>query len=100
MKTLKLKLDAAGESALSEQGLTLTDLTWLVVFGKRRETAEGTEISIDLGSIANRLGPRAAAQMLQLDGIVILVADGRIKECRRIAYGELNKEGKTDVSIE
>ncbi len=100
MKKLKLRLDVTGEAVLSAEGLTLIDLTWLVVFGERRETAEGTEISFDLGTIAKRLGPRAAAQMLQLDGVVILVADGRIKGCRRIAFGELNKEGKTDVSIE
>ena len=100
MKILRIKLDEAGEAALKKEKLKLGDLAWLLAFGDRRETAEGIEISLDPNDLAETLGPRTAARMRRLNGIVLLMVEGRITQCRRIIGEEPNEEGKEDVSIE
>lgn len=100
MKALRIKLDAAGEEALGGEGLTLGDLIWLLVFGDRRETPKGLEMTFHRESIANRLGPRAAEEMLHLEGVVILLSGGRIVECRRNAGTNKSEGVGSDVRME
>lgn len=78
LTALKLRFDAEGDALLQTAGVTLADLACLLVFGQRRRTAAGLEISF----AARLLPPEIAAQLARLDRLAVLLAEGRLRACR------------------
>lgn len=100
MRVIKLRVDEMCELDLKSLGLDLTDMLRLLVFGDRRETADGTEFRLDLDKTAEVLGSEAVSEMSNLRGIVILVSGEKIKRCRLMAESDKIQEDKKDVRIE
>jgi len=100
MSVLKIKLDEEGEGAIGAAGLSLTDLMEVITLGEKQETLRGTEIRFELKRVAARIGPRAAAGMHRLDGMIILVVGGRIRGCRHAASKALSGEDGIHLSDE
>lgn len=80
LPALKLRLDAESEALLQAADITLADLACLLVFGQRRRTAAGLEITF----VARSLPGEIAAQMARLDGLSILIAEGRLRAVTRL----------------